>query len=168
MVELIYLTVTAGSYNPFHSDELSLTFWNNKNGFVILYFTASQVEISFYIVLSVKIVFILANSSYLDELGLHCLPKYWFMGILKVCFKCIYIKHSRTPNRDFCCFFPMWDIFYLTYTHQPVGKIKKRTVPRWLHVIVMLKLRHLVASQRIQDLLEVFFYVFPIQKRTHY
>ena len=56
---------------------------------------------------------------------------------------------SRTPDRDFRC-------LYLCE--------KKRTVAGWLHadrtsipdVIVMFKLRHHVASQRIQDFLEVF------------
>ena len=53
---------------------------------------------------------------------------------------------------------------YLTYPYQPVGKIKNRTATRQPHagrmsirdVIVMLKLRHHVASQRIQDFLELY------------
>ena len=59
---------------------------------------------------------------------------------------------------------------YLTYPYQPVGKIKKQTAARRQHAgrtsirdfIVMLKLRQHVASQRIQDFLEDFFFIFSI------
>ena len=54
--------------------------------------------------------------------------------------------------------------------NQPVEKIKTRTAARRPHagrtsirdVIIMLKLRHHVASQHIQDFLEVCFHVFLI------
>ena len=58
----------------------------------------------------------------------------------------------------------MADSIYLTYPYQPVGKIKNeqprvgRTSIR--DVIVMLTLRHHVASKRIQDFLEAFFMLF--------
>ena len=55
---------------------------------------------------------------------------------------------------------PMMDFIYLTYSYQPVGKIKNDQ-PHAGHtsicdVIVMLKRRHHIASQRIQDFLESF------------
>ena len=45
----------------------------------------------------------------------------------------------------------------VTYPYQPVGKIKKANSRMSIRgVTVMLKWRHHVASQRIQDFLEVF------------
>ena len=69
---------------------------------------------------------------------------------------------SRTPDLDFRCFLPMWD-----HSISARGKDKKRTATCLPHagrtstrdVIIMLKLRHHVASQGIQDFLEVFFHV---------
>ena len=41
---------------------------------------------------------------------------------------------SRTPDRDFRCFFPCEIIISHIYLYQSVGKIKKRTAARWPHV----------------------------------
>ena len=70
-------------------------------------------------------------------------------------------SHTRS---GFPLFLPMWDN---SYPYQPKGKIKN-TAARWTQagrtsicdVIVMLKWRHHVASQRIQDFLETFFMLF--------
>ena len=54
----------------------------------------------------------------------------------------------------------MWD---LTFPYQPVEKIKKQQIAaRWPYVdiILMLKWRHHVASERIQDFLEAVFMFF--------
>ena len=64
--------------------------------------------------------------------------------------------HSRTPDRDFRCYYIL---------HTRTRKYKNQTAARRLHagrasirnVIVMLKLRHHVVSQRIQDFLVIFF-----------
>ena len=67
---------------PIHNDTISMEL-------PIVYFKGSQVEISNYdVLLSLKIVLILANSADPDEmqhysafhLGLHCLHKYPFRG----------------------------------------------------------------------------------------
>ena len=67
---------------PIHIDTISVYLSN-------LYFEGSQVKIlDFDVFLSLKIVFILANSANPDEmlhdatfhLGLHCLPKYLFIS----------------------------------------------------------------------------------------
>ena len=67
---------------PVHIDTVSM-------GLPIMYFKRSQVEFLIYdVFLSLKVVFILVNSSDPDEmqhyaafhLGLHCLPKYPFRG----------------------------------------------------------------------------------------
>ena len=79
---------------------------------------------------------------------------------------------SRTPDSDFRCFYPCKIIL----SHIPVparGKDKKRTATRQPHafrtsicdVIVGLKLSHPVASQRIQDFLDVFFIFFKYKMR---
>ena len=78
----------------------------------------------------------------------------------------------------------MLDSYNFRYPYQPVEKIKKRTAARRPHagrtsirdVIVMLKLRHHVASRRIQDFLEAFFIFSNIkcvligeqEKKIHY
>ena len=69
---------------------------------------------------------------------------------------------SRTPDRDFRCFFP---------SHTPIpalGKDEELTATRWLHLdpwpVIMLKWRHHVASQHIQDFLKVFFKFLPMYK----
>ena len=67
---------------PLYIDTISM-------GLPIVYFRGLQVGISNYnVVLSLKVVFILANNADPDEmqpyaafhLGLHCLPKYLFRG----------------------------------------------------------------------------------------
>ena len=71
--------------------------------------------------------------------------------------------HSRTPDRDFCCFYPC-EIILSHILVQDLGKDKKRTAARRpdagrrsiRDVIVILKWRQHVASQRIQDFLEAF------------
>ena len=84
-----------------------------------------------------------------------------------------YDKHySRTPDQDFRCFYPYETIL----SHIPIpasGKDKNRTAVRQPHagrmsicdVIVMLKLRHHVASQRIQDFLKASFIFFQYKMR---
>ena len=73
-------------------------------------------------------------------------------------------KIFHTPDRDFRCFNPS-DIIL---SHMPVsarGKDKKTnsrtSAARWPQVdrdvILMLKIRHDVTSQRIQDFLDIFF-----------
>ena len=64
------------------------SFWLDtiRLGWFIIYFEGSQVIISKYFFLSLKITFVLANSVDPDEMlhyeafhqGLHCLPKYSF------------------------------------------------------------------------------------------
>ena len=71
--------------------ELPIKFDTVKSGWSIVYIEGSQVIISKNIeFLSLKIDFVLANSADPDEmphyaafhLGLHCLPKYMFLGFL--------------------------------------------------------------------------------------
>ena len=90
-------------------------------------------------------------------------------------------KLSRTPDRDICCFYPCKIIL----SRIPVlahGKDKKQTATRRLQAgsmsirvfIILLKLRHHVTTQCIQDFLEVFFMFFQYEisgeqeKRIHY
>ena len=79
---------------------------------------------------------------------------------------------SRTPHWDFHWFYSC----EIIPSHIPVpaiGKIKKWRLARWSHagqtsirdVIVMLKWRHHVASQHIQDYQEVFFMFFQYDIR---
>ena len=63
----------------------------------------------------------------------------------------------------------MIDSIYLTYPYQPMGNIKNEQ-PRAARtsirdVIVLLKLRHHVASQHNQDFLDVFFMFFQHKMR---
>ena len=51
---------------------------------------------------------------------------------------------------------PVMNSIYLAYTYQPVGKIKTDQPPSTRDVIALLKLRHHVASQRIQDFFKYF------------
>ena len=68
---------------------------------------------------------------------------------------------------------PMMDSIFLAYLYQSVGKIKKQTAARRsdggrtsIHdVIVMLKWRHYVTYQRIQNYLEAFFMYFQHKMR---
>ena len=74
------------------------------------------------------------------------------------------------PRFGFFCphWTPMMDSFHLACLYKPVGTIKERTAARRSRtgrksirdIIVVLKLHHHVASQRIQDFLEVFFMLF--------
>ena len=72
--------------NPFHSDGISQTYCYNKHGIVHFVFEGVT-ELN--MIMSLKIIFILANSADPDEIqpyaafhpGLHCLPKYLFTGI---------------------------------------------------------------------------------------
>ena len=67
---------------------------------------------------------------------------------------------------------PMMDSIYLTYPYQPMGTIRNKQshvgctlVALPICVIVKLKLCQHVASQRIQDFLEVFFMIFQLKMR---
>ena len=79
---------------PIHSDTLSM-------GLPIVHFKGSQVEFSIFdVLLSLKVVLILANSAEADEmqhfaafhLGLHCLPKYPF----RFCLICFFTSHQQS------------------------------------------------------------------------
>ena len=73
----------------------------------------------------------------------------------------------RTPDRDSHCFFRC-EIYLPHIPAQARGKDKKQTTAGRPHagpmligdVIVIIKLCHHVASQRIQDFLELFFMLF--------
>ena len=76
--------------NSFHSDGFFIHIDTISIDVSILYLKMSQVKISkFFMFLSMKIVFVFANSTDQDEmlhyaafyLGLHCLPKYLFTDI---------------------------------------------------------------------------------------
>ena len=84
------------------------------------------------------------------------------------CFYPCEIILSRTPDRDFRCFYPC-EIF-LSHTPIPaLGNDKKNEQPHAgrtsiCNVIVMLKWRHHVASERIRDLWKSFSYFSNIIK----
>ena len=68
--------------------EFSIKFDTVKSGWSIVYIEGSQVIISINYCISLKIFFVIANCVDPDEmqhyaafhLGLHCFPKYLFMG----------------------------------------------------------------------------------------
>ena len=76
---------------PFHFDGVSQTHWYNKYGIVFFCDRRGHMSkfLNYDVFMSVKVVFILANSEDTDEmrpyaafhLCLHCLPKYLFTDI---------------------------------------------------------------------------------------
>ena len=74
-------------------------------------------------------------------------------------------KIFRTPDRDFRCFNPSEII--LPARGKDKKKNSRTSAARWPQVdrdvILMLKLRHNVTSQRIQDFQDIFFMFYNIK-----
>ena len=80
-----------------------------------MYFKASEVNfLNYDVFLSLKVVLILTNSAYPDEmqhpafyLGLYCLPKYPFRGLLTLCRpetpKPVHVLWQTVKNHLKCC-----------------------------------------------------------------
>ena len=112
----------------------------------------------------------------------HCFKCCWYKSEIKQRGRCFYwipcnldlllIMYSRTPDRDFRCFYPC-EIFLSRIPVPALGKDKKLLAACRPHagrtsirdIIVMLKWRHHAAFQHIQDVLEVFFTFFQYKMR---